>query len=149
MTIYMCSICNAPHDSGGPPCAVKVTLDVGRPAADERPSWERSYTCPQCPAHVQPRGGFDVVSFQEHSFAHATAALREAARDARNYRHVLHELHMLFDPPDDGRPDFVGGWPVETTRTSVLFKLSTVLPIDMTRVPRKQNAAATQQKGES
>lgn len=59
------------------------------------PSWLRRYVCPQCPAHAQPPTGFDVTEFQEHVFSHAATNLREAAGDARHYRHGLEMIDAV------------------------------------------------------
>lgn len=84
------------------------------------PPWDRRYVCPQCPLHMQPSDGFEFVAFHEHVSAHAIWSLREAVQAADRQRHALESLEALFRPPE-GCPDFVGGWPVETTRLHALF----------------------------
>jgi hypothetical protein len=107
VTIYQCSECGKPHDTSEPACPQTIVVPLAPPLVEDEalPSWKRRHVCPQCPRELQPRDGFDVVSFQEHVFSHSVSALRDAAQDATQYRESLDAIDRLL------REESLVAWP--------------------------------------
>lgn len=79
---------------------------------ENEPAWKRRYFCPQCPPPGvgQPRDGFHLIEFVEHTNSHAVAYLREAVQDASRYAEAIRELESFLSS------EFFAGWSVHAVR---------------------------------
>lgn len=105
---------HCPKCTAGPVVTFSVT--AAPVPQSELPAWRRKHTCSQCPAHAQPPGGFDFLTFYEHVSAHTAEVLREVTDDARQYRASLDAIdrflrdNVFKDWPVDMIRDHVGHW---------------------------------------
>ena len=119
MTVYMCSVCGKPHDSAtDPPCP--QTIQIPTPAVEAEspdaslPAWKRSYFCPQCPRHAQPKEGFHLIEFVDHVHAHTRAHLYGVVDEARRYDGAIRNLQAVLGASDEWPAHVLRLW-VETT----------------------------------